>query len=257
MNLRNKSITLVDQLLQKKSEMSSVLNMQDCEVVTLDPIRLFSESDWTRFEEDIDVINKIYSYLFDEVVIANKKLVCFWPLSEQFGSEWVELSYLCKANGYGLEIYKSKFFDRDNYGFSEETLRAWKRFVFFLVECLLEDLELNEDLEEIAVLTSGRDSIVLFKLEQNGETRYTFALNSILVTFAQAHELKLPLIGNFLPDFKSFQEMLVKLFEENDLSRYQAKFSDPQLEKAYFTVLAKKDGTKNLIESWIVTYSLN
>lgn len=257
MNLRNKSVTLVDQLLDTKSDISSMLNMQRCEVITLDPVRLFSESDWTRFEEDIDVIEKIYSHVFDEVVIANKKLVCFWPLSEQCGSEWVELRSLCKTNDYELEIYKSKFYEADNYGFSLETLRAWKRFVFFLIESLLEDLELNEDLEEIATLTSGRDSIVLFKLERKGETSYTFLLNSALREFAQDHELKLPRIENSLPEFKSFQEMLVKLFDDKDLSLYQTKFSDPQLEKLFFNILLKKARTKNLIESWIVTYSLN
>ncbi len=257
MNSKNKSIVLVDQLLDAKSEMPSVLNMQTCEVVTLDPVRLFSESDWTRFEEDIDVLNKIYSHVFDQVVIANKKLVCFWPLSEQFGSEWIELASLCRASDHQLEVYKSGFFEEDNYGFSGGMLCAWKRFVYFLIESLLEDIGLNQGLEEIATLTSGRDSIVLFKLDQEEGTRYTFALSLGSQEVASDGGLKLAATENSLPEFDSFQEMLVNLADHRDLGPYQARFSDPGLEKVYFNILAKKSGAKNLIEAWIETYSLN
>lgn len=257
MKLRNKSIVLVDQLMDTKSEMLMILKSEKSETVLLDPVKLFSESDWTRFEEDVDVINKIYSRVFEEVVIANKKLVCFWPLSEQFGSDWFDLTSLCKINNYELEVYKSQFFEMDNYGFNSEILHAWKRFVFFLIESLLEDVELNEELEEIATLTAGQEAIVLFKLEQGGKTRYTFAVNSESHEFTPGRELAGAGHDSWVRSFESFREMLVGLSRSKDLTCYQTTFVDPALEKAYFNILAKEFKTKNLIESWIMTYSLN
>lgn len=258
MKARNKSIVLVDQLTETQPEMLSILKEQNCEIVVLDPVRLFSELDWTRYDEDVAVINKIYARVFSEVVIANKKLVCFWPLSEQFGSEWFEVSNLCKANSYELEIYKSRFFDGESYGFSREILQAWKGFVYFLIESLLEDIDLNEEPEEIATLTCDRDAIVLFKLQQEGSVRYTFAFNSEHLEFATGEEqIGEPGAESGAGSFSSFQEMLLKLLSNNDLSCYQTRFLDTKLEKAYYNILAQEIKTKNLIESWILTYSLN
>lgn len=257
MNSRNKIIALVDQHIEKNYKLIPNLKSQINEIVILDPIKLFAEVDWTQFEEDVRVINKIYSQLFDEVVISKKQLVCFWPLSEQFGGEWFELAALCKTNNYDLEVYKSVFLEEDNYGFSNEILRAWKKFVYFLIESLLDDIQLNEEFEEIATLTSDLDSIILFKLEQEGKVRYSFAFESEQVILASNQNLESSRTSNSLPSFETFKEMLETLLRENDLSLYQTKFSDPHLEKAYFNVLAKEFKTKNLIETWIKSYSLN
>ena len=64
---------LVDQQIERNSKLVSILERQADDMVFLDPIQLFSEIDWTLFEEDVQVINKIYSQLFDEVVISNKQ----------------------------------------------------------------------------------------------------------------------------------------------------------------------------------------
>ncbi|HSF52682.1 MAG TPA: hypothetical protein VLA71_02965 [Algoriphagus sp.] len=257
MNSRNKIIALVDQHIEKNSKLMSDLNRQNHEIVILDPIQMFTEIDWTQFEEDVRVINKIYSRLFEEVVIFNKQLVCFWPLSEQFGSDWIELASLCKANSYELEIYKSLNLNNDDFGFSEEILRAWKKFVYFLIESLLDDIQLNEDFEEIATLTSDRNCIILFKIEQEGKVRYSFAFDTEQMVLGSNLNMESQRNEYFQPSFESFREMLVKLLGENDLSLYQTRFSDPQLEKTYFNVLAKEFKNTNLIETWIKSYSLN
>ncbi|MBN7812691.1 hypothetical protein J0A68_17180 [Algoriphagus sp. H41] len=253
MDLRNKSIALVDHLSDEGGQEPFGFSTSNVEAFALDPVRLFSQTDWTRFEEDVNVINKIYSHVFDEIVIARKKLVCFWPLSEQFGGEWFELNSLCESNDWELEVYKHGFFEVDNYGFSPSILGAWKRFVYFLVESLLEDIRLNEDLEEVATLTSGRDSIVLFKLGAEGQPRYTFAYCGE----GLGNDLAPKGIPNTLPEFASFHEMLAQLLASKDLSLYQTQFCDPHLEKTYFSLLAKKTGSGNLIEAWLLSYSLN
>ncbi len=257
MNVRNKSIVLVDSLLGAKSSGLADLEIKNQEVVRLDPVQLFSKSDWTRFDQDIDVINSIYSDVFDEVVIENKKMVCFWPLSEQLGSDWFELNSLCKANSYELESYKNGLSNVDNYGFSEEVLTTWKKFIYFLIESLMEDIHLNEEFEEIATLTSDKGSIILFKLIQEGEEFYTFALNFEKEKSDTAHLLESQPYNNRLSPFASFRDMLMRLLNDKDLSLYQTRFFDPHLEKAYFNIMAQELKTKNLVESWILTYSMN
>ncbi len=257
MKTRNKSIALVDYLQKRNFENSFIPNIEDCEVAILDPVSLISESDWRRFEEDVDVINRIYSQLFDDVVISKKKLVCFWPLSEQFGSDWFDLSTMCSLKDCELEVYKSAFFDVDGYGFNRDTLCAWKRFVYFLLESLLDDIKLNDDLEEIATLTLGRDSIVLFKLGEEGQTRFTYAICSGTDKNGQEEGRRLTSIENLLPEFDSFQNMLVELMNKKDLSSYQTNFIDPHLEKMFYRVMSTKIRAKNVVESWLETYSLN
>ncbi|OOG77433.1 hypothetical protein [Algoriphagus sp. A40] len=257
MNLRDKSIALMDCLVGNTSDWLGNLDHPKRDIVVLDPIQLFSEIDWTCFEEDVQVINRIYSKLFDEVVITHKKLVCFWPLSGQLGNDWFELASLCKANHWELEIYKSVQYSDEKYGFSDEIIQTWKKFVYFLIESLIEDIQLNEEFEEIGTLTSDQDSIVLFKLEQGGKVIYSFAFESLPFELFPSQSAELTNIQNLHPSFDTFNEMLDKLLDENDLSLYQTKFSDPQLEKAYFNVLAREFKTKNLITGWINTYSLN
>lgn len=257
MNSRSKRIILVDQHIEMNPTWMGKFSNHARDLVVLDPIQLFSEIDWTRYEEDVHVINQIYSRLFDEVVINNKRLVCFWPLVEQFGNDWFELTSLCSDNQFELEVYKHILFDSDNYGFSSEILHAWKKFVYFLVESLLEDIHMNEQFDEIATLIGESGSIVLFRMEQNGNVRYSFASTSEYFEIAPDQINELFERENHLLFFESFNEMLMKLLDGNDLSKYQTKFVDRQLEKAYFNVLAKDFKIKNLIQNWLATYSLN
>ncbi len=192
MKTRNKSMILVDQHIEMNPEWMAKLKIQEQDVVVLDPENLFAELDWTQYEDDVRVINIIYSRLFEDVVMNNKKLICFWPLAQLYGNDWFQLVSLCKENSCELELYRSGFFNDGNNGFSEEMLKSWKSFVFFLME-----------------------------------------------------------------SFETFNEMLEKLLMKNDLSLYESKFVDKKLEKTYFNFLAKEFKTKNLIENWLNTYSMN
>jgi hypothetical protein len=51
--------------------------------------------------------------------------------------------------------------------------------------------------------------------------------------------------------------MLELLLKVNDLSLFESKFINGGLEKAYFRVLSEEFKTKNLIETWLNTYSIN
>jgi len=114
MSSGNKRILLVNQQVELSDVWLGKMNSTIEGFIILDPEKLFSELDWTRYEDDFMVINKIYPRLFDDVVMNNKRLVCFWPLDQQYGKEWPELMSLCKANSQELEIYKNMTFD-DSY----------------------------------------------------------------------------------------------------------------------------------------------
>lgn len=257
MNSRNKSIVLVDQLISENSDWLTQLKTESTEVITLDPVNLFSTLDWTCFEDDVRVINVIYSRLFEEVIMNRKKLICFWPLANQLGNEWFELATLCKENSHDLELYKSGIFEDHAYGISDEILSAWKRFVFFMIESLLEDYQLNEQFDEIATLTSEENTIVLFKIEKEGTVRYSFAFGTDYIQLASIPLDEYDRDTKNLESFDSFNHMLEKLLRENDLSVFEPRFTDRKLEKAYFHLLSKEFKTKNLIENWLKTYSMN
>lgn len=257
MNSRNKSIVLVDQLISDSSDWLTNLKTESTDVITLDPISLFSTLDWTSFEDDVRVINVVYSRLFEEVIMNRKKLVCFWPLSHQFGNEWFELVTLCKSNSYDLELFRNEIFENPSYGMSEEILSAWKRFVFFMIESLLEDCQLNEQFDEIATLTSEENTIILFKVEKEGAVSYSFAFDTDYVQLGSNSMDENDGDTKKLESFESFSLLLEKLLLENDLSVFEPKFTDRKLEKAYFNLLSKEFRTKNLIQSWLKTYSMN
>ncbi len=254
MKLRSRKIILVDQTkLNGLDEFGDHFH----EVYVLDPVQLFSQIDWTQFDEDARVINQIYSALFDEVVINKKKLVCFWPLVEQFGNDWFELTSLVAQNKFELEVHKEILLHDTTYGLNPRILNAWKKFVFFMIESLLEDIRLNEKIEEIATLTGEGESIILFKMEHNGSLGYSFASSSHQYGFLLGQDAELGEGDSVLPFFDSFDEMLNRLLDENDLSRFQTKFRDSYLEKTFFSMLAKDFKTKNLIQQWLESYSLN
>lgn len=257
MSSRNNSIIFVDHQVELNSAWLRKINFRKQDFVILDPEKLFSEVDWTRYEDDIRVINKIYSWLFEEVVINNKTMICFWPLHQQYGSDWIELAALCKANTYKIEINKGLVFDKLNCDFDEITLASWKKLVYFLIESLFEDIQLNEEFDEIATLKSGNKTIILFKLEREGRSRYSYAIDSDFLELDSRNTENSAGKPSTFQSFETFNEMLEKLISENDLSHFDPQFGDKSLEKAYFRTLSKKIKPINLIESWLLTYSMN
>ncbi len=132
-----------------------------------------------------------------------------------------------------------------------------KVLFIFLIESLFEDIRLNEQFDEIATLKSEQETIILFKLVQDGTIRYSYASDSDFlelipspVDYSGKDDLQ-------IESFASFNEMLKKLLKESDLSLFESRFVDGSLEKAYFSILSREFKTKNLIENWLMTYSMN
>ena len=117
---------------------------------------------------------------------------------------------------------------------------------------------MNENLQEIAILKCGDDSILLFKLEQNGIRQYSYVQSSENGFDFDYGNVQLKENGvNYAPVFSSFELLLEKLMLEIDVNSYQTSFLDRVLEKHYFNTILKNCTSKNLIESWVKNYSLN
>ena len=124
--------------------------------------------DWTQYDERSQVINQVYSEVFDEIVVNKKSLLCYWPLGDLSEGEWFELQQLFNDKNFELEIHKkeNEYFESD--GLNKIVSKKWKEFVLFLLEALLEDIAMNDQIDQIATLTNETGSIVLFRMEQNG-----------------------------------------------------------------------------------------
>lgn len=249
-----REIVLIDQFHINRNQF---LNKSK-EVYFLDPVELFSKIDWRLFGEDITVTNTVYGELFEAVVINNKKLICYWPHLNIPDNNWFELWSQCKDAKIKTRIIYSEDSCDEVHNLSSSIQETWKTFVIFLMESLCEDIKMNENLQEIAILKCGDDSILLFKLEQNGIRQYSYVQSSENGFDFDYGNVQLKENGvNYAPVFSSFELLLEKLMLEIDVNSYQTSFLDRVLEKHYFNTILKNCTSKNLIESWVKNYSLN
>ena len=252
MKTTKQRIVLTDYL----SEANHVFQ-KNCHWYELDPVALFLKMDWTQYDERSQVINQVYSEVFDEIVVNKKSLLCYWPLGDLSEGEWFELQQLFNDKNFELEIHKkeNEYFESD--GLNKIVSKKWKEFVLFLLEALLEDIAMNDQIDQIATLTNETGSIVLFRMEQNGGLRYSFASIDDFFDQVPCCVTEPTNSTNSLPLFNSFMDMLEDLLDDLDLGSYKTQFSDKQLEKTYYNRISKELKVKNLIENWLETYSLN
>ncbi len=249
-----REIILIDQFHIKRNQFFD----KSREVYFLDPVVLFSKIDWRLFEEDATVTNTVYGELFEAVVINHKKLICYWPLFNFQDDSWFELLNHCKDAKIRTRIMYSDYSSNEEQDLAISIQETWKNFVVFLMESLCDDIKMDEVLEEIAILKCGDESILLFKLEQNGIRKYSYVQSSENGFDFENGEVELKEIGiNSAPVFSSFDQLLEKLMREIDVNSYQTSFLDRTLEMQYFNTILKNCASKNLIESWVKFYSLN
>lgn len=105
MNSSKKCIVIVDRNIKFDSDLFENMNdSEDCSSI-LDPVILFSQFDWSCYDDDAKVINMIYSLLVEEAVMNDKKLICFLPLAQPSRQDWFELTSSLKSNSCELELY--------------------------------------------------------------------------------------------------------------------------------------------------------
>lgn len=179
MNTKRREIILINQINNTSNISSNSIQHNDSECFVLSPVSLFAKVDWTRFEEDVEVINKIYSMLFDEFVIARNKLLCFWPSVHLADNSIIKLGEYCRGARIELDIDDTlpHFVNEDK--MLPEFEKIWKSLILFIVESVCEDVSLNESIEEIATLKRGNESILVFSIRDNEMISYSYVKSQV------------------------------------------------------------------------------
>lgn len=246
---------------QRSSSMNMTLDgfqFLSKEYLYFDPVSLFSEIDWTNYEDSVDTLNHIYSKLFDEFVIENKTLVCYWPSSNFPDSHWFDLLSLAAKSSVSIEINYLNEDKNITEEIPEELQHTWKKFILEMVDSLSDDIKLNEGLEEVAHLKSTDQSIIIY-CQKNLEINKYFYLTSSqdIFQFEPQYEFEKKENIDYLEEFNDFESLVEQIQRKTDLSSFESSFFNVALEKIYFNAILKMDSHINLIQNWVKNYSLN
>ena len=223
-----------------------------------DPISLFAEIDWTDYANNEDVLNFIYGKLFDEFVIENKPMLCYWPKVDFPDSHWFGLLQLANRSGVAIEINFLNETGTNDEEIPEVLQHTWKEFLLEMMESLSEDIKLNEGLEEIAFLKSSDLSITIFSQRVEDKLSYFFVNSSeAIFDFQPQYEFEKLENVNYVEEFESFERLLEKIQNQNKLVLFESSFFDTTLEKVYFNTIRENNYDINLIQDWQKSYSLN
>lgn len=177
-----------------------------------DPISLFAEIDWTDYANNEDVLNFIYGKLFDEFVIENKPMLCYWPKGDFPESHWFGLFQLANSVGIGIEINFLNESGTNGEEITEAFQHTWKEFLLEMTESLSEDIKLNEGLEEIAFLKSSNLSIIIFSQRVKDKLSYLFVnFLGAIFDFPTQYEYKRLENVNYVEEFECFKRIVDKI----------------------------------------------
>lgn len=228
------------------------------EYLYFDPISLFAEVDWTSYENNVDTLNLIYGKLFDEFVIENKTLVCYWPSSNFPDSHWFDLLSLAAKASVAIEINYLNEGSKTEGEIPEDLQHTWKKFILEMVASLAEDIKINEGLEEIAQLNSSDQSISIYCQKDSGIYKYFYLTSTQeIFQFEPQYEFEKKENIDYVEEFEDFEKLVEQIQSKIDLSLFESSFFNVSLEKIYFNVILKKDFHINLIQNWMKNYSLN
>ncbi len=254
----NRKVVLIDRTLDQQAIDWSRIELDEKEAFILDPFKLFAQIDWTKFEDNVDVINIVYSDLFEALVVDRKTLLCYWPMLNFPDDRWVELLGHCKSAGIQMLVNYTKDRGEVANDILPEFHDSWKSFVLFIVESLFDDIQLNDGYEEIAWLRNSEESILLFSVEENGVSKYSYLMSeNIAYEFELSFEFQKKIIANNIPFFNSIEHLMESLQSDINLEKCITTYVNRRLEKNYFNSLMKKYNSNNLIQHWIESYSDN
>lgn len=254
----NRRIVLINLSIDQRPIDWIQLELNEKEAFIFDPVKLFIQTDWTKFEDCVELINIVYQGLFDAVVIENKSLICYWPILNSPDDLWFELLNQCKSSGIQPEVNYNKDKVPSGKNILPEFQRLWKSFILFMMETLWEDIQLNEGFEEIVCLRNPNESILLFRVEEKVEPKYSYLLSAdAMFEFEPSLEFQKKGDVHNVPLFTSFKHLMKNLQEEIDLTNYNATFINRDMGRGFLSSIMKKCNSNNLIKNWIEYYSEN
>lgn len=258
MNSKSREIILVNQISKEHIDIYYNLQQDDIEYFMLNPAELFKTIDWTKFEEDIDVLNSIYAILFDEFVIARKKFLCYWPSHNYSVEKLLEINKYCQDARVGLEVEMSHSYMEKNIRMLPEYESLWSSFILFLVESLCEDIKLNEEIEEIATLKCENESVMIFSIRENELTRYFYIKSQVTIFEVEgALECYKQGIRGQVPLFSNFNELIDSLQDEINIRKFSTNFSNSSIEKQYYRAICQNFNSYNLVQQWMSNFYQN
>jgi hypothetical protein len=228
------------------------------EYIFLDPLSLYDKIDWTNWNDEVSVLNYIYEKLFDNFLMENKTLVCYWPIIDFTDCQWFNLLEFAKKASIRIDL---NYFNEERNAQDETSLELqtiWKELVLELIESISQDIIFNEELVEIGQLKNDQLSITIFSQNKGEKLSYFYVTSAQeIFEFEPQYEFEKDEKSTYVPIFTDFEGLLGSLQKEFDLVSYAVKFFDSKLEHVYFKALIKENMNVNLIQNWIDFSSLN
>lgn len=214
------------------------------EVYYFDPHKVEGVKNWWgHFDEDLSTLNKVYGELFDEVVVKEKNLICYWPNVELSHSQQYEINKSLTSAGLEMNIFvKDTPSKVESFTYAQQ--EAWKEFILTLLESLCEDLQLNKGLQDVMSLKGKDTKIDILRLIEDGETKYFYVQTN----------LKDP--KNYIQEwyadksYPSFSLLLKDLLASFKLSNFAYVFHLPEFEKVFYKEMLEEDVYTNLVLTW-------
>ncbi|REG91025.1 hypothetical protein [Algoriphagus antarcticus] len=253
-----REIVLVNEIGNEQNCKQHKSHLDDNKCFVLDPVFLYSTLDWTKFEDDLDVLNSVYAMLFDEFVIARKRLLCYWPNEDFHDHGFIKLSEYCRASRINIEVGEVNHHLANEDKMLPEFEGLWKSFILFIVESLCEDVKVNEAIEDIGTLKCDSESVWIFSISENDMIHYSYLKSQVaLFGFKSESDLSEMICSEDAVLFSSFNELVSSLQSEIDIKKFSANFSNSALEKQYYRAFCQNFQSSNLVQQWISTYSKN
>jgi hypothetical protein len=140
----------------------------------------------------------------------------------------------------------------------EELQKKLKELILELIESISNDLIFNEGLAVIAQLKNSSSSITIFSQNEGDKLSYFYLTSAQeIFEFEPQYSFEKSDTSNYVSIFENFENLLVAIQSEIDLSSYTVDFLDSKLEKIYFNLLMKRNVDVNLIQNWMDSYFLN
>lgn len=254
MQMLRKKLILCDQI-----SCQEIVRLNQKEVYfTLDPVALLEIADWTEYEDNVEVINKMYKLIFDQFIIERKTIQCFWPHSGFNGNSVFELAELCKSGRIKMEILDTGNIYISNKDILPKFQVLWIKFILFILETLVQDIKMNESIDEIAILKCRHESILIFNYTEYGIDYFSYVKTHVnlsnLMSEVDTSSLDCP---TETPLFQRFEGLMSSVCENHDLENYLPMFINRIYEKLYYRCLSRNIDSSELVRNWLKNSSQN
>lgn len=224
----------------------------------LNPVELMTTVDWTLYDDEVDVLNEVYSILFEEFVMERKTIICYWPTFKFYDGTLNNFREHCSEAQIKMNVVDSDSRCTNTKHIPFEYQELWASMILFLVQSLVEDIKLNEAIEGIGTLTNRNENIWIFSMINGSKIKYSFLSESVNLFIIDTLKNESSYCERdrvaMYPTFLKLIEFLKTLY---DLKEFTPNFSQKSYVNEYDKVLKQNLISNNLVDSWFSTLSNN